>query len=86
MIVCPYCFKEFMHDQVHFRLETVKNDGYNESDIEYETDPQRKEEIRTSMYFQPKNDEKYMNFWKRFGQTTELTTNNEATRFGCQVY
>lgn len=85
-IVCPYCFKEFMHNEVHFRLETVRNDGYNESDIEYEIDPQKKEEIRTSIYFQPKNDEKYMKFWERFGQTTELTTNNEATRFGCEVY
>lgn len=85
-IICPYCFGEFEHDEVHFRLETVKNDGYDISDIEYESDPQKKEEMQLSMYFQPKEDEKYENFWKKYGETTELTTQNEQKRFGCQVY
>lgn len=85
-IICPYCFKEFEHDQVHFRLETVKNDGYDLSDIEHESDLQKKEEMQQSMYFQPKDDKDYMRFWSGYGATTELTTNNERTRFGCEVY
>lgn len=85
-IICPYCFKEFEHDEVHFRLEKVENYGYDISDIEYESDPQKKEEMQLSMYFQPKEDEKYENFWKKYGKTTELTTQNEQKRFGCQVY
>ena len=85
-IICPYCFKEFDHDQVHFRVETVKNDGYDLSDIEHESDLQKKEEMQLSMYFQPKDDKDYKNFWEKYGATTELTTNNERTRFGCEVY
>lgn len=84
-IICPYCFKEFEHDEVHFRLETVKNDGYDISDIEYESDPQKKEEMQLSMYFQPKDDEKYEKFWEKYGGTTELTTQNEQKRFGGQI-
>ena len=83
-IICPYCFGEFEHDEVHFRLETVKNDGYDLSDIEYESDPQKREDMQLSMYFQPKEDEKYENFWKKYGKTTELTTQNELQRFEWQ--
>lgn len=85
-IICPYCFKEFEHNQVHFRLETVKNDGYDLSDIEHESDLKKKEEMQISMYFQPKDDKEYSHFWSSYGATTELTTNNERTRFGCEVY
>ncbi len=85
-IICPYCFEEFEHDQVHFRLETVKNEGYDLSDIEHESDLQKKEEMQLSMYFQPKDDRDYSRFWSGYGTTTEITTNNERTRFGCEVY
>ena len=85
-IICPYCFKEFEHDEVHFRLEKVNYDGYDLSDIEHESDPKKKEEMQLSMYFQPKDDEKYKKFWEKYGDTTELTTQNELKRFGCQVY
>ena len=85
-IICPYCFKEFEHDQVHFRLETVKNDGYDLSDIEHESDFQKKAEMQQSMYFQPKDDSDYKSFWEKYGGTTEITTNNERARFGCEVY
>lgn len=85
-IICPYCFKEFAHDKVHFRLETVRDDGYDQSDIEHESDPQKKAEMQQSMFFQPMDDAAYEKFWKKYGATTELTTNNERVRFGCEVY
>ncbi len=85
-IMCPYCFEEFDHDQVHFRLETVSNEGYDLSDIEHERDLQKKAEMRLSLLFQPKDDPQYVKFWSDYGGTTELTTNNERTRYACEVY
>lgn len=85
-IVCPYCFKEFAQDTVHFRLETVKDEGYDLSDIERESDSQKKAEMQRSLFFQPKDDAEYKKFWQKYGETTELTTNNERVRFGCEVY
>lgn len=85
-IICPYCFKEFEHDRVHFRLETVSNEGIDESDLEYEQDYQKREEMQLSLLFQPKDDETYARFWRKYGSTTEITTNNERARFGCEVY
>lgn len=84
-IICPYCFGEFMDDEVHFRMETVLTedqlDSLNEQRTrsEIEMDSRfRSEEIKKQLadydlreMFLPREDEKYSDFWAKFGGTTE---------------
>lgn len=78
-IICPYCFKEFNHDDVLFRAETC----FNEDDIleEYEIDMMEdgpeKEKIRSEnelkKEFETGIHPKYEKYWNKYGGTTEQT-------------
>lgn len=80
-IICPYCFKKFSHEKVHFRVETefdeseLNDEGMTESEIERLPNTNRKtklmEQTRMRKPFLRKDDEKYMNWWEKFGSTTE---------------
>lgn len=89
-IICPYCFHEFQHDEVHFRLETIKDFSYSESEIERMPPSQRKLDLMTEFkkvkFFLVGEDSKYQKFWSKFGSTTETSTNSEKQRFNCEVY
>lgn len=84
-LTCPYCFKKFRDDTVHFRCspkvaseksENPLPDGYDDIDdfnMRYQgTD---KEDIlrryRAWDFFLPQPDKKYEAFWKEFSGTTE---------------
>lgn len=84
-ITCPYCFKTFKDDSVHFRMETV----FTEDQLDPKNEKRTKEEIemdsrfsgdeikrqltvyRQRERFLPKEDEQYTSFWSKFGGTTE---------------
>lgn len=78
-IICPYCFKEFNHDDVLFRAETC----FNEDDVleEYEIDMMEdgieKEKTRyeneLKREFLIGESDEYKKYWSRFGGTTEQT-------------
>ena len=84
-ITCPYCFKNFKDDAVHFRMETVfsedkldpKNEGRSLNEIEvdsrYGGDEIKAQtaEYRRREQFVERRDEIYENFWEEFGGTTE---------------
>lgn len=84
-IVCPYCFKKFVHSDVCFRSNTYFNDlfeieeriGKRKSEIDFlSSNSERRElEKKFDIYerFLLKKDEKYQNFWDNFdGNTTEI--------------
>lgn len=85
IIICPYCFEQFNHTDVHFRLETVLPDDVSEHEIEREKDPQKKEALAKQYFFQAKEDSKYEEFWSKYNHTTELTTDFERRTFNCEV-
>lgn len=80
-IRCPYCFKSFSHEDVHFRMETefdeneLNDEGMTESEIERLPNTTRKsylmEQTKMRKPFLRKDDEKYTDFWKKFKSTTE---------------
>ena len=94
-IICPYCFKEFPDSKVHFRMETY----FNENDLNDEVltldelykkpdTPEyikMKAETRNRSYFIYKDDEKYEEFWKTFGGTSETATGSDK-ELDCKVY
>lgn len=97
-IVCPYCFKEFNHYDVHFRAETVfteeELDPYGEAatleDINFMEDGQAKTE-RKAEYLRRKeflmtDDEKYNIFWHDFGSTTEKSRTSSSNNEGILDY
>ena len=84
-ITCPYCFREFKDDEVHFRMETV----FSEDDLDPKKEHRSREEIEMDSRFGSdeikrqlaeydrrerflkRNDEKYEAFWSGFTGTTE---------------
>lgn len=84
-IICPYCFRDFMDDDVHFRMETV----FSEDDLDPKNEHRSREEIEMDSRFSSDeikrqiteyerrenfikhDDEKYDAFWAEFGGTTE---------------
>ncbi len=90
-IKCPYCFAEFSHKEVHFRMETIKTPSRSLEDIELMSDSPERERLMAQygaeQMFAYKDDEKYEAFWSKYeGIKTERTTNSEWEKFGCQVY
>lgn len=90
-IKCPYCFAEFSHKDVHFRMESIRTPSHSYQDIELMPDsPERArlmEEYEAAQMFAYKDDEKYEAFWSKYeGIKTERTTNSEWEKFGCEVY
>lgn len=84
-ITCPYCFRKFADDSVHFRMETVfsdddldpKNEGRSLAEIEvdgrYGSDEikAQMEEYKLRERFLERSDPLYERFWADFGGTTE---------------
>lgn len=82
-ITCPYCFEHFSHEDVWFRAANFYNKeqfdkagyGRDKSEIESMPDGDEKSEILKEYnlreHFEPKRDEKYYEFWSRFGGTSE---------------
>ncbi len=83
-ITCPYCFSEFSHTDVHFRMETyfdeneLNDESYSENEVQRMPDSPHKqrllEQIRKRKPFLRGDDVKYTDFWSKFGKTTERTT------------
>lgn len=83
-ITCPYCFEQFSHTKVHFRMETffeegeLNDEGLMENEIKRMPESERKNnlmnQLRKRQPFLRGKDEKYEAFWGNFGGTTELTT------------
>jgi len=87
-IKCPYCFKSFNDEDVHFRMETIfTEDNLDplgeqrtreeiEMDSRYTNDEIRRQlaEYELRERFVRKDDEKYEAFWREFGGTTEKSS------------
>ncbi len=83
-ITCPYCFGEFDHTQVHFRMETffdenqLNDEGYTEIEVNGLPESERKQvllqQTRQRKPFLRKDDEKYVRFWSQYGGTSERTS------------
>ncbi len=88
MITCPYCFKKFEDNRVHFRLMTAHKvgtqaplpEGYDDWDEVATRFPSGAEKDRLMaenakhQFFTQRRDEKYQKFWDTFGgMTTELS-------------
>jgi hypothetical protein len=86
-ITCPYCFKKFNDDEVHFRMETVfksedELDPSGErralSDLEELDDSREKDNLiynyRLRERFLLADDDRYEKFWEPFGGTTEINS------------
>jgi hypothetical protein len=81
-ITCPYCFKQFNDDEVHFRMETVvkstdelDKDGTLRDLEELDDSPDKDERIRRYKLREAcllTEDAVYNDFWKPFGGTTEI--------------
>ena len=79
MIICPYCFKEFRHDQVLFRAETCffEEDILDADDLydiidENERDAARVENDLKKKFLVGVSRE-YEEYWSKYGGTTEKT-------------
>lgn len=80
-ICCPYCFKTFCDDEVHFRMETefdeseLNDEGLSEIELAKLPASSRKNELMKQTeirkLFLRKDDERYNHFWERYGTTTE---------------
>ncbi len=95
-IICPYCFHEFSHTAVHFRMETVydeselNDEGMTEQEVNALPESDRKKRLLQQTNerkpFLSKDDEKYGKFWEIFqGGTTEQSLGRDA-ELPCQVY
>lgn len=83
-ITCPYCFAEFSHTDVHFRMETyfdedqLNDEAYTENEVRRMPDSLQKttllEQIRKRKPFLRRDDPRYLEFWGDYGHTTERTT------------
>ena len=94
-ITCPYCFKTFDHRAVHFRSENFTSgespipmdyDDYDDFMVNYKG-AKKEEIIRKYLewsFFAPKEDDRYMEFWERFGGPTE--SNPTDDRLGVKAY
>jgi hypothetical protein len=89
IITCPYCFEEFEHDAVCFRMQTVfesesecdpSNLGRTKEDIELSGDKLLLEKFKQNMRFLSGESEKYRDFWARFsgGSGEKATTNKQG--------
>ncbi|MGN1139241.1 MAG: hypothetical protein ACI4RM_07315 [Ruminococcus sp.] len=91
-IKCPYCFKEFAHNQVLFRAATffkevdLDPDGKGETleEIEFNmpdgpAKTKRIDEYRRRKVFLLRDDENYTQFWSEFGSTTEKSTGIDSS-------
>lgn len=80
-IICPYCFKKFSHDQVHFRMETqfdeteLNDEGMTEEEVQKLPEGERKKHLQAQTQrrkpFLRKDDEKYTKWWEIYGSTSE---------------
>lgn len=80
-ITCPYCFEKFSHKDVHFRMETefdeseLNDEGMTENELERLPNTTKKQQLmeqtRIRKPFLRKDDEKYTNWWKEYGTTSE---------------
>lgn len=94
-IICPYCFKEFSHKDVHFRMETYFDENnLNEKGLtinEIMKLPDTPENLalkittKNRAYFLSKDDPKYMAFWEKYGATTEVASGADRD-LECEVY
>lgn len=86
-IKCPYCFKTFKHTEVNFRSATAFNEvdldpmgrGETLEEIEFNMTDGDEKTKRINGYllrerFLIKDDEKYNEFWSKFGSTSEINT------------
>lgn len=87
-IKCPYCFKYFSHKDVLFRSSTAFNEvdldptgmGRTREDIiiDLNLDDEQKADILSTYDIREKflirDDEKYMDFWEKFGSTSEVNS------------
>ena len=84
-ITCPYCFERFNDNEVHFRMETSFKSREELNDEKLDPDllaqmadsPEKKRlmyQTKMRSRFLVRKDEKYENFWKVFGGTTEILT------------
>lgn len=93
-ITCPYCFEKFEDTEVHFRSERMNTgecpdipadyDDYEDFMINFRGPSDRKTEIMRKYaewsFFKEGVDEKYDEFWKRYGGvTTESITRQKAS-------
>ena len=86
-IICPYCFDKFKDSEVHFRMETVfslEEDcdpdglGRNLREIEDTGDGELMHEynLRLAFLADDERDQKYLDFWDRYGGTTEKSSSS----------
>ena|GEM_PF-3288184 len=90
VIMCPYCFEEFSHSSVWFRMETVFESeedcdphklGRTKEEIELLGDKAVLEKFEQNRCFLSGESEKYKKFWARFsGGSGEKATTNKAGR------
>lgn len=87
-IKCPYCFKTFSHEDVLFRSATAFNEvdldptemGRSKDDIllDFNLSDEEKEHIirqyELREKFLIKDDERYSDFWRKFGSTSEVNS------------
>ncbi|MCL1789512.1 MAG: hypothetical protein FWG33_04065, partial [Oscillospiraceae bacterium] len=89
VIMCPYCFEEFSHSSVWFRMETVFESeedcdphklGRLKEEIELLGDKAVLEKFEQNKCFLSGESEKYRQFWSRFsgGSGEKATTNKEG--------
>ena len=98
-IVCPYCFKEFIDDEVCFRSERVELGENPNIPEEYEdfTDFMKRsrdpEDVRRRIiegtkeweFFSAKQDDQYESFWRMYNGTSERGSRIDET-FGVKAY
>ena len=90
IIMCPYCFEQFSHSSVWFRMETVfeseeecdpHNLGRTKEEIELLGEKEVLEKFEQNSCFLSGESEKYQNFWSKFsGGSGEKATTNKAGR------
>lgn len=74
-ITCPYCFQEFSDNEVHFRfrfLAEQKSAISSRRSGNYDDEEEDDDEIVVNRNA-AKGDQKYLDFWKPFGKTSEAT-------------
>ncbi len=96
-MVCPYCFRTFSHQEVHFRMEScfdqnsLNDEGYQDEDFQTPgvvPEPDRARLLGQTEERRPfliKDDPLYTQWWKQYGETTEQAYGIDA-KLPCKVY
>lgn len=96
-IICPYCFRTFSHQEVHFRMESyfdqnnLNDEGYQDED--FQTPGVVPEQDKTRLLQQTeerrpfliKDDPLYTEWWTQYGDTTEQAYGIDS-KLPCKVY